>query len=274
MSRSDRSEEHPLFPLQVSERVVLAQKAYILFYIRSPVNGRCASAPPAPRLTMVGPLPAGAQTAPPAEKPSARVYGSVPRSAAAAALDGSRSEQRLPVKRKLAAAFPEAAQQQQQKQESLTNADAHPLAQQVPKLSQQLCMIYRRAWQRLHTGSIDVGQNGSMAQIVSQTELLSQAKKRCVLHKMEMLPMAVIDEAVPAAKSGKAEMECLQAMPANDSVSPFASSAEVRNGTPQSTKAAAGQQSGDCPSAMPPDVLMWVESIATWRRDRANAECF
>jgi len=123
--------------LQVSERVVLAQKAYILFYIRSPVNGRCASAPPAPRPALNGPLPAAAQTAPPAEKPSARIHGSVLRAGAAVeGLHGSRSEQRLPVKRKLAAAFPEATRQQQQKQESLTHADAHLLAQQVPMPAQ------------------------------------------------------------------------------------------------------------------------------------------
>ncbi|KAK9916917.1 hypothetical protein WJX75_008782 [Coccomyxa subellipsoidea] len=87
---------------QVSERVVLGQKAYILFYIKSPVNGRSASAPPPPRSDVAQ------ATASQADVP-VRACNSVPqprRPASAAPVSDEKGSERPSVKRKLSSAFP------------------------------------------------------------------------------------------------------------------------------------------------------------------------
>lgn len=111
----------------MSERVVLGQKAYILFYIKSPVNGRSASAPPPPRSDVAQ------ATAPHADVP-VRACNSVPqprRPASAAPVSDEKGSERPPVKRKLSSAFPalDAAAQERMAAEKTAGT---PQAPQVP----------------------------------------------------------------------------------------------------------------------------------------------
>ena len=107
--------------------MVLGQKAYILFYIKSPVNGRSASAPPPPRSDVAQ------ATASQADVP-VRACNSVPqprRPASAAPVSDEKGSERPSVKRKLSSAFPALDAAAQERMAAAKEAGT-PQAPQVP----------------------------------------------------------------------------------------------------------------------------------------------
>lgn len=211
---------------QVSERVVLGQKAYILFYIRSPTNGRSApaSAPPPMRPAPSSPRNQRVPNSETAPRPCNSAPQ--PRPSASRPTENGVAE-RPAVKRKLTDAFAGSEQQQTLPKKAEGGLPNTPL--QVPgphshsllaacALLDGACELQKckRALKRLVI--IFQARTGGIHGLFG-----AQGKRKSMMLKMDKSAMGAPEEKQDDV-AGDADMRARQASHAAASVSPFATS--------------------------------------------------